>query len=107
MGNSIDQSRIFPQKPFVSILCAEVSDGVLTFLESILRCRGLFLQCEKATIVETKGIAVVLFRVLVSISKAIDMLGRRRIEVGARHYWHSHFAHNTVHYFGLFTYREI
>ena len=68
---------------------------------------GLFLQCEKATIVETKGIAVVLFRVLVSILKAIDMLSRRRIEAGARHYRHSHFAHDMVHYFGLFTYREI
>lgn len=31
MGNSIDQSRIFSQKPFVSILCAEVPDDVFDF----------------------------------------------------------------------------
>lgn len=31
MGNSIDQSRIFPQKLFVSILCAEAPDGVFGF----------------------------------------------------------------------------
>lgn len=31
MGNSIDQSRIFPQKPFIAILCAEVPDDVFDF----------------------------------------------------------------------------
>lgn len=31
MGNSIDQPRIFPQKPFISILCAEVPDDVFDF----------------------------------------------------------------------------